>query len=180
MLTLNVELEELFDDNKNEFVEGEKIELKLEHSLVSLSKWESIHKKPFLSNTMHTDEEIFSYIECMIINEKYPKDILYKLREPELTEINDYLSDSKTATTFYGQDSKKSGGETITAELMYYWMFTLGIPIDCENWHLSKLLTTIKVFNVKNQDPKKMSRSEIAARNRELNAKRKAELGTTG
>lgn len=180
MLTIVIKGIELFDEEKQEFTYSESFVLELEHSLVSMSKWESIHEKPFLKKGEKTSEEVFSYIKCMILTPDFPPEVLLRLSQENLNDINTYIDAKMTATWFSDIPSGKQSSEVITAELIYYWMISFTIPFECEKWHLNRLFTLIKICNLKNAKPKKMSKSEIAARNRELNARRKAELGTTG
>lgn len=180
MLKLHVLESEFFDEERQEFVEGSSYELELEHSLSSLSKWESIFEKPFLGKEQKTHEEVLMYIKCMIITKGIPDNIVSMLTDEQTAQINAYIEAKHTATWFTDFSKPTTSRETITSELIYYWMFSLTIPIECEDWNLNRLLTLIKIFQVKNQPPKKMSRSEIAARNRELNERRRAQLGTSG
>lgn len=180
MLTIIVPGISLWDELNEEFTNSEGFTLELEHSLVSLSKWESIHEKPFLGTESKTDEEVFSYIKCMILTPNFPPEVLSRLSQDNISEIQKYIDAKMTATWFNEPPVTKKSREIITAELIYYWMISLNIPIEFEHWHLNRLFTLIKIFNVKNAPQKKMSRSEILARNRELNAQRKAQLGTGG
>lgn len=182
MLTLEVPLTlESFNDETEEFVEPDVFVLKLEHSLVSLSKWESFFEKPFLDSEK-TPEETLWYVDAMIMTENPPAGILQKLSESNLEDINTYINAKMTATTF--REQKKSGKkEIITSELIYYWLIALSIPFECQHWHLKRLLTLIEVCNVKNAPEKKLSKAEMIERQREmreLNAKRRAEFGTRG
>lgn len=179
MLTLLLPETELYDEEHEEFITLESLELKLEHSLVSLSKWESIHEKPFLDATEKTDSEVNSYIHCMVFSPEVSPDIVRRFAPGDFQKIRDYI-DAKMTATWFSESSRPPSRETITSELLYYWMITFQIPMECENWHLNRLLTLIRVCNVKNQPPKKMSKAELAQRNRELNAQRKAKFGTTG
>ncbi|MET0786511.1 MAG: hypothetical protein ABWY25_07395 [Paenisporosarcina sp.] len=181
MLKIFVLGTEYFDEKTETFESVGDVELKLEHSLISLSKWESKHKKPFLSQTAKSNQETFSYIEAMIISPKsYPDDLFTRFDKSNLDTITEYIESTESATTFGSMPERRGRGETITSELIYYWMIAFNIPFECERWHLNRLFALIRICNIKTSKPKKMSRNEIAQRNRELNAKRKAELGTKG
>ena len=180
MLTLVVEEHEFYNEETGEFESLEVLVLELEHSLVSLSKWESKYNKPFLTQEVKTPEEITSYIECMIISPVYPPNVVSKLSSSNLAIINEYIESTQTATTFGKMPERKGRGETITSELIYYWMVAFTIPFECERWHLNRLFALIRICNIKNSPQKKLSRSEIARRNRDLNEERKSKLGTSG
>jgi len=180
MLKLTVPGVEHFDEATQEFVNVGDTVLELEHSLVSLSKWESIYEKPFLGATEKTTEEVVGYIRAMILTPEVPEEIFSRLTEANLSEINEYIDAKMTATWFNEAPGAPKSREIVTSELVYYWMVTFAIDWEAQYWHLNRLFTLIRVCNVKNAKPKKMSRSEIAARNRELNAQRKAQLGTKG
>jgi len=180
MLTITVPDKEWFNDVTQEFVDIKGRELILEHSLVSLSKWESLYHKPFLTREEKTRAETLNYIKCMTITQNVP-DILYKaLGSETVAMISAYIENPMTATTFTESEQKqKINREVITAEIIYYWMIALQIPMECQKWHLNRLLTLINVCNIKNQ-PKKMSKGEILRRNRALNAQRRQQLNTRG
>ena len=180
MLTIVVPGTEMFDEAKQEFVTEGDVVLKLEHSLVSLSKWESLHEKPFLGKDEKTTEEVLDYIKCMTVTPKIPPEVYQHLSGDNIKEINEYIEAKMTATWFSDPPGAPQTRDIITAELIYYWMISFQIPLECERWHLNRLFTLIRVCNLKQAKPKKMSRSEIAARNRELNAQRIAQLGTRG
>src|SRR4051812_45246710 len=180
MLTITVGATDVYDEESGTFGDQGGVELQLEHSLVSLSKWESIYEKPFLGSINKTSEEVFSYVECMILTPNPPEEILKKLSQENIQEINEYIDRKMTATWFSEQPGAPKSREVITAELIYYWMTVFTIPFECENWHLNRLFTLIRICNVKQAKPKKMSRAEAGRRNRELNAQRKAQLGTRG
>lgn len=180
MLMIKVGATDVFDEETQTFGSEGGDELQLEHSLVSLSKWESIHEKPFLVTGDKTPEEVLSYIECMVVSPNPPGDFLDRLSEKNVEDINAYIDRKMTATWFSEVQPETRNREVITSELIYYWMTVFQIPFECENWHLNRLFTLIRICNIKQEKPKKMSRAELAQRQRELNAQRRAELGTTG
>lgn len=181
MLQITIPAFEGFDETKQEFVSFKEQPLQLEHSLVSLSKWESKWCKPFLTKQEKTYEETLDYIRCMTLTKNVSPDVYARLSRGNINSINQYIEAPMTATWFSkDKPGGKSGSEQVTSELIYYWMISLNIPLDCEKWHLNRLLTLIKVCNVKNQPPKKMSKREIASRNAALNAARRKRLGTSG
>ena len=182
MLTLVVGATEAYDENTGCFIKHNGIELQLEHSLVSLSKWESIHEKPFLGSDQKSENEIHSYVECMLLTKNPPEDFLTRLSAEDYAKLDAYISKKMTATWFSEHPGapQSRNNEIITSELIYYWMTVFNIPFECEMWNLNRLFTLIRICNLKQSKPKKMSRAEIARRNRELNAQRKAQLGTTG
>jgi len=180
MLKLVVPGTEYFNEETESFETVGDFELELEHSLVSLSKWESKYQKPFLTNSNKTPKEILAYIEAMIISPIYPPEIFGRLSQENINQINEYIESKESATTFGSMPERKGRGEVITSELIYYWMVAFTIPFECEYWHLNRLFALIRICNIKNSKPTKMSRNEIASRNRELNAIRKAQYNTSG
>lgn len=180
MLKIVIEGDEIYDEETNEFSSVEATVIDLEHSLLSLSKWESKHQKPFLSNTDKTHEETLDYVFFMIVTPNVSEDVIKHISKKSFDEINEYINSSQSATTFGSLPDRRGSGEVITSELIYYWLVAFSIPFECESWHLNRLFSLIRVCNIKNSKQKKVPRHELAARNRELNARRKAELGTTG
>lgn len=179
MLIITVSGVEAFDEATQEFTIQGGTDLELEHSLASLSKWESIYEKPFLGTEQKTSEEVITYLECMALR-SYPKKLFHQLSVEDLERLNAYIESKQSATWFRDQPAAPRSREVITAELIYYWMVTFGIPFECERWHLNRLFTLIRICNIKQSKPEKMSREELAQRNRELNAQRRAQLGTRG
>lgn len=182
MLTLNLaspSAGEVYNEETSQFRPAKTIRVELEHSLLAVSKWEEKYEKPFLSDSSnHTEEEILDYIRMMVVTPGVDSDVFGYLTAEDARSIQEYISKTATATTI--RESKKpQQSQIITSELIYYWMFSLGIPKECESWNLNRLLMLIRVFNAKQEeaDPKnkqRMSQSEIMARNRALNAKRLA------
>lgn len=180
MLTITIPESEQYDPVRNEFFTIKKQNLVLEHSLLSISKWESKWHKPYLSKDNKTEEELLDYIRCMTISQGVDPKVYYILTPKDLKEIFDYIGDPMTATTIAKHKSSVSR-EIITSEIIYYWMVTLNIPFDpCQKWHLNRLLTFIEVVSIKNQPAKKMSKRELAQRNSSLNAARRSKYGTRG
>ena len=179
MLRLVLPLEEGFDESTNKFVVVSGATIELEHSLRSVSKWESRFEKPFLSGGEKTDEEVLWYVKAMIISPDVPGNLFELLKEEHVEQIQNYIASKQTATWFSDGEGKPSR-EIITSELIYYWMIANNIPFECQDWHLNRLLTLIKVCVKKNQPEKKMTRAEIAKRNRELNAQRQKQYNTKG
>jgi hypothetical protein len=153
----------------------------IEHSLVSISKWEAKWKKPFLSNTKErTPEEMLDYIRCMTITQNVDPNIYSFLPESVIEDIRDYIDDPMTATTISTNGSQKSDRTVITSELIYYWMTAFQIPFTCEKWHFNRLMTLIRICDIKNSPQKKMGANEMRARNRKLNAERRRAMHTKG
>lgn len=180
MLRITVPAAELWDESKEEFIYTKEQTLQLEHSLVSLSKWESKWHKAFLGKKEKTDEEILDYVRCMTITQNVDPEVYRYLSAENYAEINAYIEAPMTATCFPEDMSVKGGRETVTAELIYYWMIAFNIPAEFQKWHLNKLLTLIRVCNVKNSSPRKRSRHELMKRNAALNAARRSRLNTKG
>ena len=179
MKKIVVPSKEFFNEETSEFVTTKETTLCIEHSLLSISKWESIWHIPFLQKKPKTTEQAISYIECMTINGPIDKNVYSALSNQNLHDVQMYIDDPMTATTFSDIGGKKSN-EVITSELIYYWMIALNIPFECQKWHINRLLTLIRVCNIKNSPPKKMSKQSVLSRNRALNEARRKRLGTKG
>lgn len=168
-LTLNVGSKEFWDETSEVFITVEPRTLVLEHSLISISKWEQRHHKPFLHGDK-TNEELLDYIRCMVIGSL--PDALH-LDVTELSLVQDYIADPMTATTFNDRNARQNR-EIVTSEVIYYWMFSYGIPKECEKWHLNSLMTLIRVFSLKNSEQKKMTTKEATMHQHQLNQARRA------
>ena len=180
MLQITVPGMEQWNEEKQEFIHTEGQTLKLEHSLVSLSKWESKWCKPFLSKTAKNYEETIDYIKFMTLTQNVKPEVYSCLTDEILKQVNDYIDAPMTATTFSDKGKGRSSNEQITSELIYYWMISSNIPFECQKWHLNRLLTLIKVCGVKSQPPKKMGKRELLSRNHALNAARRQQLNSKG
>jgi hypothetical protein len=180
MLTITVGPKDLYDETKDLFWTSPEVKITLEHSLVSLSKWESKFCKPFLTKREDKSRnETLDYIRAMTLTQNVPDNVYNLLSQKNLDDISEYIDAPMTATTFPNQ--KKSGGkEVVTSELIYFWMISFNIPFECQKWHLNRLLTLINVCNVKNQPKKKLSRAEQLRQNQSLNAARRAQLNSKG
>ena len=180
MLQINVPDREQWDEAKQEFVYFKGKTLQLEHYLISLSKWESKWCKSFFLKDEKTHEETIDYIKCMTITRNVDPKVYDNLTRENIVEIFKYIEAPMTATTFSEDKNGKTNRERVTSELIYYWMITLNIPFECQKWHLNRLLTLIRVCNIKNQPPKKMSKKQIMSRNSALNAARRQQLNSKG
>lgn len=181
MLNITIPGAEAWDEATQEFCYTNEVSISLEHSLVSLSKWESKWNKPFLVEKTKTDEEILDYIKCMTLTPNVSDDAYNYLSEKNIKDVQAYIEAPMTATTISDTKTKgKSSYEVPTSELIYYWMIASNIPFECQHWHLNRLLTLIKVCAVKSQPSKKMSKREIMSRNAAINAARKKQLNTRG
>lgn len=180
MLQIVIPSIELYDEEKEEFINTKEQVLQLEHSLVSVSKWESKWCKPFLTKEIKTDEETLDYIRQMTITQNIDSSVFKYIPKKIIDEINVYIELPMTATTFAKDDKRLINREIITSEIIYYWMIALQVPFECQKWHLNRLLTLINVCNIKNQPKKKMGKKELYSRNHAINEARKAKLNTTG
>lgn len=179
MLQIVVPAYEGFDEATNTFIPYREVKLSLEHSLVSLSKWESKWHKPYLTGDK-TTEEVIDYIKCMTITQNVPDDVYTRLTSQNINDIIKYIDDPMTATTFREDKNARKNRDIITSEVIYYMMFAAGVPKECEKWHLNRLFTLLRVCGEKNAPPKKMSKREILSRNKALNDARRARLKSKG
>lgn len=179
MLEITIPETELFDGVSG-FIYTKEQTLKLEHSLVSLSKWESKWHKAYLTKKKKTLAESRDYVRCMTLTQNVDPNVYLAITPDILRQVDAYINESMTATTFHNR--KKPGGqhETITAEIIYYWMICHGIPFECQKWHLNRLLTLINVCTVKGQKPEKLSASELRAQHRAINAANRKKFNTRG
>lgn len=180
MLRLVIPSIELFDEKTQEFITSKSFELQLEHSLVSLSKWESKWQIPFLTAKDKTTEQTLDYIRCMTISQNVDPTAYRYIRQKQIDEISAYIDAPMTATTFSKREERKKNKEVVTAEIIYHWMIIFNIPFECQKWHLNRLLTLINVCSIKNQPKKKMTAKEARNVQRSLNEERRAKYHTTG
>lgn len=181
MLQITIPSTEMWDEVNERFIKTKEQTLCLEHSLVSLSKWESKWHKSFLSSKEEkTVEETIDYIKCMTLTQNVNPEVYTRLSQENFKEINEYIENPMTATKIYEDKGGRPNRETITSELIYYWMIALNIPMECQKWHLNKLLMLIRVCNLKNKPPKKMSKRQLMSRNASLNAARRQQMHTSG
>ena len=169
MLTITIPGTESWNEEIEEFVYGKEQTLNLEHSLVSLSKWESKWHKSFLHTQDKTYEETMDYIRCMTLTQNVDPEVYTRLTAKNVEEIEKYIADPMTATTFSEEKGGKKDREIVTSELIYYWMVSYNIPSEYQKWHLNRLITLIRVCSVKNSPPKKMSMRDRINRNAEIN-----------
>lgn len=180
MLQITIPSRELWDEVKNEFITTKEQVLQLEHSLVSVSKWEAKWCKTFLSKKEKTNEETIDYIKCMTITQNVNPEVYKYLSTENIDQIQEYISSPMTATWFSDGNSGSTNHEQVTSELIYYWMIAYNIPFECQKWHLNRLMTLIRVCDIKNKPAKKMSKGELMARNASLNAARRKQLNSRG
>ena len=188
MKTIIVPRQDLWDESSERFIVVEETKLLLEHSLLSLSEWESEYEKPYIVSNPRlaqprTRKETLDYVKCMTLNhdEVTDENVYLALSDTQLREIDTYINDKRTATTFAKNPNERPGGKFITSELIYYWMSTFNIPyIPCESWHLNRLLTLIKVCSEEQKAPEKKSKRSTMEDQRRLNQQRRKALGTNG
>lgn len=180
MLQITIPSVEQWDESKQEFVYTKEQTLNLEHSLVSISKWESKWCKPFFTKQNKTIEETLDYIKCMTLTQNVDPTVYQFITNGNIDEVNRYIEAPMTATYFSDDGFSKRTSEQITAEIIYYQMIALNIPFECQKWHLNRLITLIRVCAIKNQPPKRRSKRDLMSRNAALNAARKKQLNTKG
>lgn len=182
MLELEIQGKEFFDEDTMSFIEIKSQTLKLEHSLISISKWESKWCKPFL-DSVKTVRETLDYIRCMTIGGCSDPNIYFCITNEQIKQINEYIKDPMSATTFNDRELKgrsNRNGELVTSEVIYYWMVSFRIPTEYEKWHLNRLMNLIKICEIKSRPPKKMKQNDILRQNAELNARRLKQYNTRG
>lgn len=180
MLEITVPEREFWDESKELFFKTPKVKLTLEHSLISLSKWEMTWQKPFLGKEDKTTEETFDYVRCMTINKNVPDYVYKALTEDDMDRITAYLDNKMTATRITRHRKGRASNEIVTSEIIYYWMIMYGIPFECQKWNLNRLLTLIEVCELKSGNTPKMGRNDIIKQNAALNAARRAKHHTRG
>ena len=180
MLHITTPTTELWDEERQQFVYTKSQTLQMEHSLVSISKWESKYQKPFLTKEPKTQLETLDYIKCMTVTQNVKGETYDCLSMENVKEINAYVDSAMTATTINEKSIAKGSSEQITSELIYYCMIALNIPFECQKWHFNRLLTLIRICKIKNKPPEKRSRRDIMSRNAALNASRRQQLNTKG
>lgn len=180
MLPIEIKEQSLFDEESLTFIDIKGQTLNLEHSLISLQKWESKWKKPFLHTKDKTPEEMLDYIKCMTLNNNVDDNVYLALNTTQINKIAEYINDEKTATVIYSTKKNKNKQEIITAEVIYYDMIALNIPPEYRKWHLNQLLTLIQVCSIKSDTNNKMSKAQTLKDNARLNAMRRARLGSKG
>ena len=178
-LPIYVAATELWDERNQVFIETKPYKLVLEHSLISISKWESKHHKMWLENKNTTGKELLDYIRCMTINGDAPPTVYYALSEKNMRDILDYMEDSMTAS-YVSDPPTRSHQEPVSSELIYYWMITYGIPVEFEKWHINRLLMLIKICARKAGNMSKADKKAMDQRRAEINRQRRAKLGTKG
>lgn len=183
MLKVNVPVREWLDEKTNEFIRSPQTTLTLEHSLISVSKWEAKHRKPFSTSfeAGMSVEDFRDYVRCMTIGKTVDQMTYYALSPKNFEQIQQYISDPCTATTIRNtRKNKKRNNKVVTAELVYCWMFSNNIPMECEKWHFNRLMTLIQVCFLENREPEKMSKRDVMKQNSALNAMRRSKCHSKG
>lgn len=173
MLEIYVPGNEFWDSSKEIFIKTKPQKICLEHSLVSIYKWEDKYERSFLNSSEMSYEEILYYVKCMTITQNVDDNLYYSLTEDNWKEIIDYIEKPHTATKINHNKNAPKNREIITSEIIYYWMISLGIPLDCQKWNFNKLMTLIEVCSIKNQPKKKMSNRDIYKSNSAINKARR-------
>jgi len=182
-LTIHIESAEYFDESTQEFKETKQAKLKLEHSLVSISKWESRWKKPFLTKIKKTNEELIDYIFCMTITQNVDPIVYNGITQDIVNTVVEYIEDDMSATKFRERKRGRGTTEIITSELIYFWMVNFNVPWECQKWHLNRLLALLKICNIKMSrggKRSKASKTDVLRSQAKLNAERRARLNSTG
>lgn len=180
MLQIKVSEKEAWDETRNQFVTIPETTICLEHSLISISKWEAKWHVPFLGKDKKTPEQITDYIKCMTITPNVKPEVYEFLSRDNINEVLAYIDDPMTASTVKEMGGPKRSSEMITSELIYYWMVALEIPFECQKWHLNRLMMLIRICNAKNQPGKKMSKKSAMQQNAALNAARRQRMHSKG
>ena len=181
MLELVIPDVEYWDEQKEEFITKAGRIIQLEHSLVSISKWESKWRKAFLGKKEKTDEETIDYIKCMTLTPNVDSEVYSNLSSDNLAKVREYINAPMTATCLPEDKPSRASKETVTSELIYYWMIAQNIPVEFETWHINRLITLIKVCSLKNKPTKKRgSAKDTARRYAEMNAARRKQLNSKG
>lgn len=180
MLQIKVSEKEAWDETRNQFVTIPETTICLEHSLISISKWEAKWHVPFLGKDKKTPEQITDYIKCMTITPNIKPEVYEFLSRDNINEVLAYIDDPMTASTVKEMGGPKRSSEMITSELIYYWMVALEIPFECQKWHLNRLMMLIRICNAKNQPGKKMSKKSAMQQNAALNAARRQRMHSKG
>ena len=173
MLKITIPAVEMWDETNECFISTKEYTLQLEHSLVSLSKWESKWCKPFMTKDAKTDEELIDYVRCMTLTQNVPDEAYQMLTNENVQDILKYIDSPMTATTISDDKRSRPSRQIVTNELIYYWMTAYNIPFECQKWHLNRLLTLVRVCNVKNTPPKKQSKSDLYKHHAAVNAARR-------
>lgn len=181
MLEITTIEDEFYDSRTNKFIHIPACTLTLEHSLISLAKWESKWHIPYFDNNVQkTSAQELDYIRCMVIGNLKSEYVLQALSINNILEIRDYIKNPMTATTFQKKARGKVKKEVTTAETLYAHMFSHGVSIECQKWHLNRLLTLLRVCDLQNAPREKMTKKQTAQWNAEQNAARKAKYNTRG
>lgn len=180
MLKIHVPPKEWYDEKRNEFISFDGADIELEHSLYSISEWESKWEKPFAKDSAMKRVEFLDYVRCMALN-KVDKLAYLSLTNKNVADINNYIKARHTATWFQKTNAPNGRrSETITSELVYYWMIEHGIPFSCDRWNFNRLMTLIEVCNRKNSKPGKRNQNDMLLEQHRLNMERRKRLNTNG